>query len=175
MYLRRNKENNIFSLEFNAANDHYNVQSMVHFGLYNLLYELNKDVMEKLEIVNQTSANEIDVLYVFKKFNSDIPMKRKYMYLNTVHQVSADGTEIVFTSKSIPYPMHDSMVRADYELISTPLSILKFNAVTPHMLQVAHMFKMNVDDDLPVYMENMLGVVMKKMFYKLKVFIENMK
>ena len=36
------------------------------------------------------------------------------------------------------------------------------------------MFNYDIKEELPVYMENVMGFMMKKIFYRLKNFIENL-
>ena len=35
-------------------------------------------------------------------------------------------------------------------------------------------FQMLINDDLPIYMEDLIGLMFKKMFYNLKLFIDNL-
>jgi len=42
-------------------------------------------------------------------------------------------------------------------------------------VDVGYIFHMEMTDDLPTYMENIAGLLMKKMFFRVKQFIENIK
>jgi hypothetical protein len=42
-------------------------------------------------------------------------------------------------------------------------------------LRLNYKFSIDMKEDLPIYLENMMGLMMKKIFYRLKVFIEQNK
>ena len=41
------------------------------------------------------------------------------------------------------------------------------------MLDLYYKFNINTNEDLPIYMENYIGLMIKKIFFNLKVFIDN--
>ena len=40
-------------------------------------------------------------------------------------------------------------------------------------MKLTYEFNIEFDENIPIYMENMFGLLMKKIFYNLKIFIEN--
>ena len=54
-------------------------------------------------------------------------------------------------------------------------SILKIALDTNHHANVSYNFNLNLHEDLPIYMKDLPGLMMKKIFYNLKLFIENLK
>ena len=68
VFLKREKSCNIFLLQFNLENKNKNLHDIININMYGLLFNLNKDNFEKIEIKKWISPNEIEVLFLFKPF-----------------------------------------------------------------------------------------------------------
>jgi len=177
----------LFSLEYQYTNPNFNIVPLINMNIHHLLYEVNKDIMEGIDIKNTSDPTEFEILYKFKDIGGDLGGFKTYMYVNTKvnRRFAGNGnTEIVFTSKSIPYECHAQMVNEKYKLLEYPLYIQKYifqeaitGTGTATNIQVIHMFKLKPDNesDITVAMENAIGILIKKMYSRLKVAIENLK
>lgn len=174
MVLRKHKTQNLFCLEFGCKNDNFNLTSFITFKIFDLVFELNRDVLDAIKPMKQISDTEYEYIYLFKNLNEDLGMKKKYMYVNKTISYNDSGREIVITSKSVPFDGHADMVTNGYDVMETSLSVQKFVCTDNHTMRVLHMFKINIVDDLPVYMENTIGIVIKKIYHRFKMFIESM-
>ena len=183
MRLGKNPEMKLFTLEYNYNNPKFNILSLININIHNLLYEVNKDIIEMIDIhPHPEDPNEHNILYKFRDIGGDLGGLKTYMYVNTkvVKKFANNGnTEIVFTSKSIPFEHHAELIRQKYKLLEYPLYIQKYiyqEHVTNSNIQVLHMFKLKPDQEteLTVAMENAIGILIKKMYYRLKVAIESL-
>ena len=136
--------------------------------MYNILYELNQDNFEKIEIKNWISNSEIDVLFLFKQFGKDLGIKPKYMYIRATEVV--ENGKKTYTGSDIEYPYPDELI--NYEKVTTRISTMVVNFESNHKVNINYLFKLDLAHSLPIYMENVLGLIMKKMFLHLKQFIE---
>lgn len=185
MRLGKNPEMKLFSLEYQYNNPKFNIVSLINVNIHNLLYEVNKDIIELIDIKNTSDPSEFEILYKFKDIGGDLGGFKTYMYVNTKvnKRFAGNGnTEIVFTSKSIPYEHNAELVKEKYKLLEYPLYIQKYifqetDAATATNIQVIHMFKLKPDNEteLTVAMENAIGILIKKMYLRLKVAIENLR
>jgi len=186
MRLGKNLEMKLFTLEYKYTNPNFNIVSLINVNLHKLLHEVNKDIIDIIEIQpHPTDSTEHFILYRFKDIGGDLGGFKTYMYVNTKisKRYAANGTtEIIFTSKSVPYEGHPTLVQQKYKLLEYPLYIQKyiFNDVeSPQVttIQVLHMFKLKPDNEteLTVAMENAIGILIKKMYYRLKVAIESLR
>jgi hypothetical protein len=86
----------------------------------------------------------------------------------------------------VPYDHHGELVQQKYKLLEYPLYIQKyiFQEASPSSpspavsnVQVLHMFKLKPDNEseLTVAMENAIGILIKKMYSRLKVAIESLR
>jgi len=195
MRLGKNPEMKLFTLEYNYHNPNFNILSLININIHKLLFEVNKDIIETIEIEPcPDDASEHNILYKFKDIGGDLGGFKTYMYVSTKiakRYASNGNTEIIFTSKSIPYQHHSELVALKYRLLEYPLYIQKYiynecsdtgagagaGAAAGSTLQVLHMFKLKPDtqNELTVAMENAIGILIKKMYFRLKVAIESLR
>jgi hypothetical protein len=170
-HLKRDKKSEIYSLQLYLNNTNYNLYNIINLNMYNLLYELNQDNFEKIEIKNRISDSEVDVLFLFKPFGKDLGIKSKYMYIRATEHI--ENAKKTYTCCDIEYPYPKELV--SYEKVTTRISTMVVNFESNHKININYVFKLELAHSLPIYMENVLGLIMKKMFLHLKQFIEAIK
>ena len=168
VFLKREKSCNIFLLQFNLENINKNLHDIININMYGLLFNLNRDNFEKIEIKKWISPNEIEVLFLFKPFGKDLGIKPKYMYIKTVAQIQNE--KHIYTSVDIDYPNLGEL--SNYEKVKNTISTMIINFESDFKININYIFKFELVHLLPIYMENILGLTMKKMFLNLKNFIE---
>ena len=168
VYLKREKSCNIFLLQFNLENKKKNLHDMINLNMYDLLFNLNKANFEKIEIKKWISPNEIEVLFLFKPFGKELGIKPKYMYIRTIANITNE--KHIYTSVDIDYPYAEEV--QNYEKVKNIISTMIINFESNHKININYIFKFELAHTLPIYMENILGLIMKKMFLHLKQFIE---
>ena len=169
--LKRNKEhNNMFTLHFEVKNPNMLLRKLIDLKLYNLMYELNKDVLERVETLYEDDEGSLNVLLVFKRFGSELGIAQKYMLLHTTREEDTDTGNIRIMSKSIP----SNHTIEGCEVVNSKYANLVVSFHTEHHAEIHYEFHMDMEDDLPTYMENIVGLLMKKIFFRLKTFIEKM-
>jgi len=181
MVLRKNIDMKLFSLEYVYNNKVIDMSSLININIHNLLYEVNKDIFDSINIqpVSHDPDNtEYNILYIFKDFGGDLGGFKTYMYVSTKinKRFAGNGNvEITFTSKSIAYEYHTQMSEQKYKLIEYPLYIQKYILLTPNHIQVLHMFKLKPENEaeLTVTMENAISLIIKKMYLRLKYAVEH--
>ena len=188
MRLGKNPEMKLFTLEYNYTNPRFNILSLINVNLHKLLHEVNKDIIDSIEIhPHPTDPSEHNILYKFKEIGGDLGGFKTYMYVATKiakRYASNGNTEIIFTSKSVPYEFHTELIQLKYKLLEYPLYIQKYiyredaaaTATPVSNIQVLHMFKLKPDaeSELTVAMENAIGILIKKLYLRLKNAIESL-
>jgi hypothetical protein len=168
VFLKREKSCNIFLLQFNLENKNKNLHDIVNINMYGLLFNLNKDNFEKIEIKKWNSPNEVEILFLFKPFGKELGIKSKYMYIKTLVEVKNE--KHVYTSFDIDYPNIEEL--SNYEKVKNTISTMVINFESDFKININYIFKLELTHSLPIYMENIFGLTMKKMFLSLKHFIE---
>lgn len=156
-----------FTIDFQIINKlKLNMKDIINYKLFNLVGIINKDIIEKSEIVNFISDKEIDILYIFKRFGADLGISKKYSFFKTIIEYNND--QIIITSKSIPYLENinaEPIICSDVKFYVTNLDKLQ--------IDIHYKFNINIEEELPIYMKNILGMLMKKILKNFKLFIEN--
>ena len=168
VYLKREKSCSIFLLQFNLENKKKNLHDIINLNMYDLLFNLNKANFEKIEIKKWISPNEIEVLFLFKPFGKELGIKPKYMYIRTIANITNE--KHIYTSVDIDYPYAEEL--QNYEKVKNIISTMIINFETNYKININYIFKFELAHTLPIYMENIMGLIMKKMFLHLKQFIE---
>ena len=152
-------------LELNNKNN-LDISKIVNTNLFKLIGTINKDVIERAEIINNISENEVDMLYVFKRFGKELGISQKYMYIKSL--LLRENNNYYIKNVSIPYEGTIS-----YGCIKNDFGYLKIEEKSNQLYDISYEFKMTIDEELPKYMENIIGNLMKNIFINFKTFIEN--
>ena len=168
VFLKREKTCNIFLLQFTLENKNKNLHDIININMYSLLFNLNKENFEKIEIKKWISPNEVEVLFLFKPFGKELGIKPKYMYIKTLAEITNE--KHVYTSFDIDYPNLEELSK--YDKVKNTISTMVVNFESDFKINANYIFKFELTHSLPIYMENILGLTMKKMFLSLKHFIE---
>jgi len=167
---KSNSNNNAFTLEFDVSNPNVMLRKLIDLKLYDLMFALNKDVLERVETLRVRDDGSNDVLMVFKRFGSELGIAQKYMLLNTTREEDEGGRTLRILSRSAPHV--DGIHGCD--AVTSKYADLAVSFKTEHHVKVKYAFHMDTVDELPTYMENIVGMLMKKIFIRLKTFIEKM-
>ena len=160
----------MFIIVFIIENNNINIYNLINFSLYKLIGELNQDILETIKIVNLTEDDsECDILFLFKSLSKELGISKKYMLIKNKKQIV--DNQIIF--KSYDLDVNEMGINLNgYEKIKCNNAMLTINLLSLTSAQINYTFNMEINDYLPIYMENITGLMMKKIFYKLKSFIE---
>ena len=179
MHLKREKNNNIYLLQFLAENSKVNLHTIINLDIYYLMFTLNKDNFEKIEMhsIDSTTLssgsenknlNEVNVLFIFKPFAADLGIKPKYMYVRVTEV--CEPNKKTYNCVDVDYPNPEEL--KNYDKIINTISSMVVNFESYHKINISYIFKLELSHSLPIYMENIMGLIMKKVFLNLKQFIE---
>ena len=175
--LKKNKEENTFSLNFKITNNNIDISKIINMNLFILFHELNKDVIEEANILSTNNDNtNMQILYIFKQFGHELGIPKKFMKLEIKQH--NENNNIYFRSKTPTYietqPVNENFQKnlEKCEEIKSNYSNLNITNINKHSADFEYLFNMDINEDLPIYMENLIGVLMKKIFINIKEFIE---
>jgi hypothetical protein len=186
MLLSEIKNFNFNTRSYNLAftiqvpNTNSNVASLTGFEIYDLLEAQNKELIEKIIILDKTE-NEATLCILISHIAKEIGIKQKYMLFRSTKILNKLNNSVTFYNKDVKliceqlkedYLKQLNLINSNYEALiynygktqinvyndSNDVSSVKFNID----------FQVIIDDDLPLYMENLVGLMFKKMFYNLK-------
>ena len=167
---------NKYRIIFNAHNSNFPIKAIVGLKLYTLLYELNRDIINTFKIVKEDNAT-IETLLLFKPFGKDFGISPKCMHTMSTMNIDSVSNACIFDSVDVVDAGGLVNIPKKYERIQTTHSKLIVYFLSDHELQFDFTFHLNEDDSFeesPIYMENSVALMIKKMFCRLKVFTERM-
>ena len=172
---------NKYRIIFNAHNSNFPIKAIVGLKLYALLYELNRDIIHTFKIIKEDDS-AIETLFLFKPFGKDFGISPRCMHMISTSTMSYDtdgsgSNAYIFDSVDVVVDAGIINIPKKYERIQTTHSKLIVYLISEYDLQFDFTFHLNEDDssnESPIYMENSIALMIKKMFCRLKVFTERM-
>ena len=179
-----NPADKTYKIIFNARNDGFPISTMVGFKMYTLLYELNRDIIHSFKVIKENDKS-IEMVFLFKSVGKEFGLAPKFMH--TVTTATADSTCTphtccIFNSVDVCHGNDDNVsIPKKYERLHTNNSVLTIHFISNHELHFDFTFSLKDNDnngnnqnESPIYMENSVALMIKKMFCRLKVFTERM-
>jgi hypothetical protein len=170
--LNRNKITQEYAITFQILNDNIKVSSIINLHLYQLLYELNKDIIERFEIINLNENEKcIEYIIIYKQMAGGT--SSNYMHIKT--ELSALGEE-TFEMRSedvLELEQELELELEQSERIYSQSSKIIFTILNEHAMNVAVSFRIDDNhDEMPLYVKNEIAKIIKLMFLRLKTAIE---
>ena len=164
-------EKNHYKLTFSMTNKNIVLAKIIDFGLIKLIYDLNSDVYEKIKI---TKLNESEIIaeLLMKHFFEDLGLPQRFSFIHMRKIV--EENRIIFHSQSIRSHRPEGMPD-DSELMALQDLKCVCNIITPHLIDfnVDVIFDSNMS--VPNFAEKMIGMILLKIFTRVKLFIENVR
>ena len=181
--LKETDDSNKYRIIFNAHNPNFPIHSIVGLKLYTLLYELNRDIIHTFKVINETETT-IESVTLFKPFGRDFGLSPKAMH--TASTMHLEPGACTFNSVDVQLDNANNALNhipKKYERIQSTHSKLIVYFLSANDLQFDFTFELSDDDGdqeeeggsrCPIYMENSVALMIKKMFCRLKGFAERM-
>ena len=184
----------VFNLQFDLNNldtSKVNIDLLLTAQLYNLLEKVNGDLIEKIYILNSLDSVDIletDICIVLKQIAKEVGIKQKYILFRSTKYLNKLNKSITYYNKDLIYehkdliPVYLNTLNLDnnkYEALTftfgkTIITLSDTNTEKFINLKFSIDFQITMTDDIPMYMTNFIGLMFKKMFYNVKLFIDNL-
>ena len=161
---------NHYKLDFNMENKNIFLSKIIDFSLIKLIYDLSPDVYElvNIERINDNETiTTISMKYLFEGFG----FNQKVLYIHMKRFV--EENKIIFKAKQIKRQQPN--IPEDAEVIYIQDFTLICDIITPHYIN-CHV-NIIFDQQMGVihFAERIIGMILRKIFKRVKQFIENMK
>lgn len=161
---------NQYKLTFNMENKNIILSKIIDFSLIKLIYDLNPDVYESVNI-EKINDNEIIATLLMKHFFEDLGLPQRFSYIHMTRICEED--KFLFKAQSIK--QRPPNMPEDAEL----MSIQDFNCICDIITHHSINFSVNIIFDqqmcVPPFAEKMVGMILHKIFKRVKQFIENVR
>ena len=154
--------NDDYLLQFDIKNDRIDVYNFLqNTNVYKLLHIVNPILIEKIDIEkDENDKNKKHILYLYKSFNKDFGIKKKYMYIECKENYDSTTNTIIYNSHSIPY--YKSEIFNTHQLLTCNFMTINIKIITTNSVRVNINFNLNIHEELPIYMNNLIGTINNK-------------
>jgi hypothetical protein len=164
-------EKNKYNLTYSIENKNINLEPLVNFELIKLIYELNPDIYEKV-VLNKISEEEGQIILLMKHFFNDLGFPQKYSYMGLKKSVSPNCINFVGASIFNEKP---SDIPNEVELLPIEKLNIECIMVTPNKVNLNCVIVFHSSLIIPSFIEKVIGIIINKIFNRVKKFIENIK
>ena len=166
----KNSKNN-YSLTFQMENKSIILSKIIDFSLVKLIYDLNADIYEKVNL-QKLGDNQAIMSMLMKHLFEDLGLPQRFSYVHMIKQV--EENKIIFTSRSI-YSERPEGMPEDAEQMSIKNMICACDIITPHRVGFCCNILFEDYMNVPQFAEKMVGLILFKIFNRVKQFIENVR
>ena len=160
-----------YALTFSMENPNIILSNIIDFNLIKLIYDLNSDIYEKV-ILDKINNEEAVATLLMKHFFEDLGLPQRFSFLHIKKIV--EERRIIFVSQSIRSHKPEGMpMDAELMAINDLTSIC--NIVTPHKINFSFNIVFDPIMNIPPFAEKMVGLILFKIFKRVKQFIENVR
>ena len=155
-------------------------------------------ILKQLNENENENENETDICILFKPIAKELGIKQKYILFRTSKSLDIENKKIIFDNKDLSL-INKDLVKLYLDEINLNLNkyepiIFNFGKTLINLNQIDHNeiiklnnndtikknltinfqidFQLLIKDELPIYMEHLTGLMLKKLFYNLKQFID---
>lgn len=185
---------NVFNLQFELNNldtSKVNCDLLLTPQLYNLLEKVNVDLIDKIHILDASTTmnnEETDICIILKNIAKIFGIKHKYILFRATKYLNKLNNSITYYNKDLIYEHKDliddylkllNLDNNNYEALTfnfgkTIITLNNDNTEKCVSLKFSIDFQITMTDDIPNYMTNIIGLMFKKMFHNVKLFIETL-
>lgn len=166
----KNSKNN-YSLTFQMNNESIILSKIIDFSLIKLIYDLNGDIYEKVN-VQKIDDNQVVMIMLMKHLFEDLGLPQRFSYVHIIKKY--EENKITFTSQSIYSERPDGMPE-NAEQMSIKNMICDCYIVNPHHIKFTCNIIFEDYTIVPKFAEKLVGLILFKIFNRVKQFIENVR
>jgi hypothetical protein len=162
--IKKGDEN--FNMEFYLENTSINLSNLINNNLIKLIYDLNVDLFEHIEI-EKTNDYESNIFILFKDLFNDMSLPHYYYYFNIKHNVEENHFLIspqVSVTKNRMESVELKHCRINYRSINEHLALINIDIVIP-----------SGDNVIDVLVERIICNIIYKIFNRVKQFVSTIK
>ncbi len=225
LYAINNANNNTdkkYRIEYTLKNlntNNIDTRALMSTSIYSLIEKTNRDLIDKIEILDIVDNDNTDVIIILKHLAREIGFKQKYIIFRTTRYIDYNNKQVVFKNTdilTIDKELHDNYInifnnkfnkldKCDKLLYKSGYSKIIFKNIDTDAMRlllddnnsdnnsdnnnnshnnnnnnihidVDYVMEFNfiLNDILPEFMKDFVGLMFKKMFYNVKKFIDSL-
>ena len=166
-------DNGNYHLFFSIENNNMYLDSVINFDLIKLIYDLNKDICEKVNL-EKHDENTATISVLIKNLFEDLGLSQKYSCLQITKSIH--NSQIIFDLNTTIPTKKPEWVTNDMELAN--IKSIKFISDVSnnrHKINFKCLIDFQENMEAPVFVQKVSVMVINKIINRLKQFIENVR
>lgn len=164
-------EKNKYTMNFAMENKNIILAKVIDFNLIKLIYDLNGDVYEKVSM-EKLNDNEVIATLLMKHLFEDLGLVQRYSFLHIEKFV--EESRIIFKGQSIKSYI-PICIPKDAELMAMDDLTIVCHIDNPHKIDFSFTILFDPIMNIPPFAEKLVGIILNKIFKRVKQFIENVR
>ena len=136
-----------------------------------MIYSLNPDVYEKVELEKNGNDTEAVITLVMKHFFEDLGLPQRYSHLYMTQEIKEN--QIVFNACSIHNDPRPDDIPETAELMPIKYMIITCDIITQHKVDFNCSIVFEEYLNIQPFAEKVIGIMLHKIFTRVKKFINN--
>ena len=167
-------KDNIYNIRFAILNNRVNLPNVINFSFVRLIYDLNPDVYDYVDVKVSEDGKEAQFLVTMKHFFKEFGLPQRYSSLQVIQFINHEENMIEFHGKTNPSEKPPNLPKKA-ELLPLENMNIKCVVVSNHEVEfrVELIFENNFN--LIPMVEKMAGKILHKVFFNTKLFIQSMR
>jgi hypothetical protein len=161
--------NNIFCSNFQIKNENLILSKIINFDLIKMIYDLNPDIYESVELKKE-NQNEAICLIIVKHLFEDLGLPQRYIHVKIKRII--ENNNIIFKGYSIYNSNHKNIPENACQMPIKQL-IYDCNISNEHNIDITQSMELE-NITIPSFAEKILGMMIYKIFKRAKLFIEKL-
>ena len=172
--LQKNKKDKRYNVFFVTENKNFRIADLVNLSIYKLFEELNRDVIDRIEVIEVIEEDkELDLLIVLKPLFKELGYLKYFMSLKTT--LTVDNDMIIIKYLDIPYnDTSNTNKLSGYTKIVHEEAVMSIKILSPNIIAVNHNFEINLFEILPGALQNVVALMVKTALLKIKLCLEGL-
>ncbi len=158
---------NQYCLTFHIANNNVRLSEVLNFSLLRLIYDLNTDIYDSVTIHEFDDLNA-EIIVKMNKLFEELGLPPKYVH--NVITKTIENDKITFIANNVNN--RPDFIGSDVELLPIESMIWTCQIENPHKIHVKCDIKYDDKLKIPSFGEQLIGMIIFKVFKRLKQFIE---
>ena len=166
-------KDNIFNIRFAILNNHVNLPNVINFGFVRLIYDLNPDVYDFVDVTISEDGEEARFLVTMKHFFKEFGSPQRYSSLQVTQSINHEQNIIEFYGKTNPSEKPPNLPKKA-ELLPLEHMNIKCVIVSNHEVEFRVELIFESKFCLIPMVEKLAGKILHKIFNNTKLFIQSM-
>lgn len=166
-------KDNIFNIRFAILNNRVHLPNVINFSFVRLIYDLNPDVYDYVDVKISEDGEEARFLVTMKHFFKEFGLPQRYSSLQVTKTVNHEQNTIEFYGKTNPSEKPPNLPKKA-ELLPLEHMNIKCVVVSNHEVEFRVEFIFESNFNLIPMIEKLAGKILHKIFNNTKLFIQSM-